>query len=149
LPFFARLLLETFLVFPFDLVDFARRAAPFFDFELLADFVFRDEAFALEFFFAGFFALPLFFEDFLLLLAGFTLATAFAATFLTAFLTFGAAEREAAARPANAPSTPPTTAPTGPATLPSTAPVAAPAVCFEIGGISMFSEDDAGVSVEF
>jgi len=48
----------------------------------------------------------------------------------------------AAALPASAPMTPPTTAPTGPATLPITAPVAAPAVCFGIGGISMFSEPE-------
>jgi hypothetical protein len=54
-----------------------------------------------------------------------------------------------AARPAIAPITPPTTAPTGPATLPMTAPVAAPAVCFEIGGIEMFSDDEAESSVDF
>jgi hypothetical protein len=78
-------------------------------------------------------------------------ATAFAlaATALTAFLAGGAAElAEAAARPTNAPITPPTTAPTGPATLPRTAPVAAPAVCFEIGGISIFSDDELDVSVD-
>jgi len=75
---------------------------------------------------------------------------AFAATFFTAFRTFGAAELfELAARPASAPSTPPTTAPTGPATLPMTAPVAAPAVCFEIGGISIFSEAEPDVPVDF
>jgi len=66
-------------------------------------------------------------------------------TFLLAFLTvFLAAGSKgfplAAARPARAPRTPPTTAPIGPATLPITAPAAAPAVCFEIGGISMFSD---------
>jgi len=83
-------------------------------------------------------------EDFLL--RGFATALAFAATFLTAFLAAGAAEREAAARPAIAPSTPPTTAPTGPAMLPRTAPAAAPAVCLEMGGISMFSDDDPDVS---
>lgn len=54
-----------------------------------------------------------------------------------------------AARPAIAPITPPTTAPTGPATLPITAPVAAPAVCLEIGGIEMFSDDEAESSVGF
>jgi hypothetical protein len=59
----------------------------------------------------------------------------------TAFLAVGnEVWPPATARPARAPSTPPTTVPTGPATLPSTAPVAAPAVCFEIGGISMFSD---------
>ena len=47
----------------------------------------------------------------------------------------------AAARPAIAPTTPPTTAPTGPATLPMTAPAAAPALCLEMGGIWMLSED--------
>jgi len=51
----------------------------------------------------------------------------------------------AAALPAKAPTTPPTTAPTGPATLPIAAPVTAPAVCFEIPGIWMFS-DDRGLS---
>jgi hypothetical protein len=54
-----------------------------------------------------------------------------------------------AARPAIAPITPPTTAPTGPAMLPSTAPVAAPAVCFEMGGIEMFSDDEAESLVGF
>jgi hypothetical protein len=49
----------------------------------------------------------------------------------------------AAALPAKAPTTPPTTAPTGPATLPIAAPVTAPAVCFEISGSWMFSEDCA------
>jgi len=94
---------------------------------------------------------PLFFdaaEDFFG--RAFATALAFTATFLTTFLTAffaaGAAEREAAARPAIAPSTPPTTAPTGPAMLPTTAPAAAPAVCLEMGGISMFSDDEAGVS---
>ena len=82
------------------------------------------------------FALPLF-----------DTAFALAATALTAFLAGGAAELgELAARPAIAPITPPTTAPTGPATLPRTAPAAAPAVCLEIGGISMFSDDEPDVS---
>jgi len=77
----------------------------------------------------------------------FATALALTATFLTAFLAAGAAElEEAAARPAIAPSRPPTTAPTGPATLPRTAPAAAPTVCFEIGGISMFSDDEPEVS---
>ena len=43
--------------------------------------------------------------------------------------------------PAIAPTTPPTTAPKGPATLPIAAPVTAPAVCFEIGGTWMSSDD--------
>jgi hypothetical protein len=71
------------------------------------------------------------------------LATDFASllAFLTVFLARGSMGFPlAAARPARPPRTPPTTAPTGPATLPITAPVTAPAVCFEIGGISMFSE---------
>jgi hypothetical protein len=46
-----------------------------------------------------------------------------------------------AAFPATAPITPPTTAPIGPAILPAAAPATAPTVCFEIGGISMFSDD--------
>jgi hypothetical protein len=111
---------------------------------------------------AAFAVFPLFFAALLLLfprvfdaaadflLRGFATALAFTATFLTAFLTAflaaGAAERDAAARPAMAPSTPPTTAPTGPATLPRTSPAAAPAVCFEMGGISMFSDDEPDVS---
>jgi hypothetical protein len=53
-----------------------------------------------------------------------------------------------AARPTAAPITPPTTAPTGPATLPRTAPAAAPAVCLEIGGISMFSDDELELSLD-
>jgi hypothetical protein len=77
----------------------------------------------------------------------FEAAFALAATALTAFLAGAAGEvPAAAARPAKAPITPPTTAPTGPATLPKTAPVAAPAVCFEMGGISMFSDDEPDVS---
>jgi hypothetical protein len=142
----------------FDLDDFALCALPF-DFELFVDLLFPEEAFA-------FGVLPLFFdprlappedwaalfEDFLPPLfkpPAFVTALAFAETFLIAFLTFGAVEeREAAARPANAPITPPTTAPTGPATLPSTAPVAAPAVCFEMGGISMFSDDAPALFVD-
>jgi hypothetical protein len=126
--------------FAFLPFDFARAGAFF---ELLALFL------------AARFAPPRFFEAddaflvraFDALLAG---RLALAATARTAFLTFGAAALlELAARPASAPSTPPTTAPTGPATLPSTAPVAAPAVCFEIGGISMFSEVEPALSVDF
>jgi hypothetical protein len=49
--------------------------------------------------------------------------------------------RFSAAFPATAPTTPPTTAPIGPARLPTAAPATAPAVCFGIGGISMFSDD--------
>jgi hypothetical protein len=75
-------------------------------------------------------------------------AFTFAETFLTAFRTLGADVFAPAALPANAPSTPPTTAPTGPATLPKTAPVAAPAACLEIGGISMFSDDEPEVRVD-
>jgi hypothetical protein len=153
------LLFEDFAAL-FDLDDFAPRDAPPFDFELFVDLLFLDEALAFEvlpLFFAVRLAppadFPLFFEDFLLRLFEppvFDTALAFAATVLTAFLAFGATEeREAATRPASAPITPPTTAPTGPATLPSTAPVAAPAVCFEIGGISMFSDDEPDVSVDF
>jgi hypothetical protein len=126
---------------------------------LLADLLLADEAFAfavLPLFFAV--RLPLFprFFDaakgFLLrrfALPLFDTAFALAATALTAFLADGTAElAEAAARPASAPITPPTTAPTGPATLPRTAPVAAPTVCFEIGGMSMFSDDEPDVSVD-
>jgi hypothetical protein len=140
----------------------------FFDFPplvdlLLADLLLADEALAfavLPLFFAVFFAvrLPLFprffdaTEGFLLrrfALPLFDTAFALAATPLTAFLAGGAVElAEAAARPASAPITPPTTAPIGPATLPRTAPVAAPTVCFEIGGISMFSDDEPDVSVD-
>jgi hypothetical protein len=67
---------------------------------------------------------------------------ALVATRLTAFFTLAAPAGEAALLPTAAPMTPPTTAPTGPMTLPITAPVAAPAASFEIGGISMFSEDE-------
>ncbi|HWM25937.1 MAG TPA: hypothetical protein VNP98_14040 [Chthoniobacterales bacterium] len=113
----------------------------------MADLLLADDAFALELFFAACLAagFALFFEDFLAL---FDDALALAATALTAFLAAGAADLLPAARPASAPITPPTTAPTGPATLPRTAPVAAPAVCFEIGGISIFSEDEADGSVD-
>jgi hypothetical protein len=90
---------------------------------------------------AGFFA-EVFTPDF------FAVAFTLAATALTAFLAGAAVDFLPAARPASAPMTPPTTAPTGPATLPKTAPVAAPAACFEIGGISMFSEDEPEVSVD-
>jgi len=128
----------------------------FFDFAVRAGLRLVDDAFAfavLPLFFAALLALfPRFFdavEDFLprgFAAALFATAFAFAAAFLTAFLAAGAAEREAAARPAIAPSTPPTTAPTGPAMLPRTAPAAAPAVCLEMGGISMFSDDEPDVS---
>jgi hypothetical protein len=145
---FLPLLFEDFAAF-FDLDDFVLRAL-LFDFELLADLLFLPEARAFEVL-ALFFVVPLFFEDFFPRLfepAAVVTALALAATFLTAFFTGAADERELATRPANAPSTPPTTAPTGPATLPSTAPVAIPAVCFEIGGISMLSDDELGVSVD-
>jgi hypothetical protein len=126
---------------------------------LLADLLLADEAFAfavLPLFFAVRLTLfPRFFDaakGFLLrrfALPLFDTAFALAATALTAFLADGTAElAEAAARPASAPITPPTTAPTGPATLPRTAPVAAPTVCFEIGGMSMFSDDEPDVSVD-
>jgi hypothetical protein len=51
-----------------------------------------------------------------------------------------------AALPAMAPTIPPMTAPAGPATLPSAPPARAPAVCFGIGGISMFSAPFVGAS---
>jgi hypothetical protein len=127
---------------PFDFAGFLPREDLTLDFPRLVDLPFAEEAFALVFF-AGRFAAGFarFFEGFLARLfdAAFL---ALAATVLTAFLTAGAAELEAEARPAIAPITPPTTAPTGPATLPMTAPAAAPAVCFEIGGISIFSDDE-------
>jgi hypothetical protein len=95
-----------------------------------------------------FFEPPSFFAaDFFDLPAGFLAVAAF---FDPPLLGLGAELLGAdAARPAIAPITPPTTAPTGPATLPITAPVAAPAVCFEIGGIEMFSDDEADSSVDF
>lgn len=72
--------------------------------------------------------------------------TVFRAVFWTVFFISGRIGRPvAAARPTKAPIAPPTTAPIGPATLPTSAPAAKPAVCFEMGGISMFS-DDCGVS---
>ncbi|MDP9004922.1 MAG: hypothetical protein M3N12_09060 [Verrucomicrobiota bacterium] len=148
--------MEDFFDFVFEdlallLEDFA---LPF-DFELFEDFA--EEERALDFAFVPlFFAagldlaadFPLFFAAFFvppLLVSTFT----FFATAFTAFFAVFPEEREPAARPANAPITPPTTAPTGPAMLPSTAPVAAPAVCFEIGGMSMFSDDEPDVSVDF
>jgi hypothetical protein len=80
------------------------------------------------------------------LFAGLAAAFAWRTAFRTVFC-LGSIDLPLAARlPRTAPITPPTTVPTGPATLPSTAPVAAPAACFEIGGISMFS--DAGVFSE-
>jgi hypothetical protein len=139
----------------FDLDALAPRAVLPFDFELLVDLLFFDEALLFELFFTGRRASPedfaFFFVDALPALferEGLATAFAVAATFLTAFFT-GAAEDRAAARPASAPITPPTTAPTGPAMLPSTAPVAAPAVCFEMGGILMFSDPVADGSVAF
>ena len=165
---FFPLVFDDFFALLFDLDDF-------FDFPRFTGLRLVDEALAfaaLPLFFAVrlplFFAvrLPLFFTDFLTLFPrffgaaeGFLLrlfavplfdgAFALAATALTAFFAGGGAElAEAAARPAIAPITPPTTAPTGPATLPRTAPVAIPAVCFEIGGISMFSDDEPDVSVD-
>jgi len=124
-----------------------------FDFELFEDFAEEERAldFVLLFFAAGLDLaadLPLFFAAFFVPPV-FVAAFAFFATALTAFFAFFPDEREPAARPAKAPITPPTTAPTGPAMLPSTAPVAAPAVCFEIGGMSMFSDDEPDVSVDF
>ncbi len=145
---------EDFFDFAFDelallLEDFSRP----FDFELFEDFAEEERAldFVLLFFAAGLDLaadLPLFFAAFFVPPV-FVTAFALAATALTAFFAFFPEEREPAARPAKAPITPPTTAPIGPATLPSTAPVAAPAVCFEIGGMSMFSEDDPEVSFDF
>jgi len=80
------------------------------------------------------------------LFAGLGAAFAWRGAFRTVFCA-GSIDLPPAARlPRTAPITPPTTVPTGPATLPSTAPVAAPAACFEIGGISMFS--DAGLFSE-
>jgi hypothetical protein len=118
--------------------DFLPRAAlrdlpRLFDFALDLDFAELDffELFAADFFD------PL--EDFLA-----------AAFFEPPLLGLGAELLGAdAARPAIAPITPPTTAPTGPATLPITAPVAAPAVCLEMGGIEMFSDDEAESLVGF
>jgi hypothetical protein len=157
LEVFLLLFFEDFAA-PLDLDDLALRDGPF-DFELLVDLLFLDEARAFDvfpLFFTVRFApppdFPLFFDALPRLFepAVFDTDFALAATALTAFLTFLApVEREAAARPARAPITPPTTAPTGPATLPRTAPVAAPAVCLEIGGISMFSDDEPDESVDF
>jgi hypothetical protein len=151
---FLPLLFFAGLALLFDLDDLEARAALPFAFELLVGLLFFDAALAFELFFAGRLAapdvFPLFFDDFFappFEPDDLATALALAATFLTAFFT-GAAEERPAARPASAPITPPTTAPTGPAMLPKTAPVAAPAVCLEIGGISMFSEDEAGVSVD-
>jgi hypothetical protein len=75
-------------------------------------------------------------------LTGRDFPTVFLTVFWTVFFISGRIGRPvAAARPANAPIAPPTTAPTGPATLPTSAPAASPAVCFEMGGISMFLDD--------
>ena len=133
---------DFFAPFDLDFGDFLRRDDLIFDFPRFVDLPLAEDAFALLFF-AGRFAAGFarFFEGFLARL--FDAALALAATVLTAFFAAVAGELpEAAARPAIAPITPPTTAPIGPATLPRTAPAAAPAVCFEIGGISMFSDDD-------
>ena len=136
----------------FPPLDFFPREALPFVFPLF-DFVRADGFERLALFPVGRFAPPRDFEnvdDFLRAGALLDACLALAATALTAFLTCGAAELLAlAARPASAPSTPPTTAPTGPARLPKTAPVAAPAACFEMGGISMLSDDEPDVSVEF
>ncbi len=138
---------EVFLDLLFDLTDF-----------LAVVFLFVEEAFALavlpRLFFAGrlllfrpFFAAADAFLAGRFPAAFFPVAFALFLTALTAFLTGAGAElEEAAARPAIAPRTPPTTAPTGPATLPITAPAAAPAVCFGMGGIWMFSDDEPDVS---
>jgi hypothetical protein len=67
----------------------------------------------------------------------FALLTIFLRVLVPACLT----SRPLAAFPAIAPATPPTIAPIGPAILPTAAPATAPAVCFGIGGMSMFSED--------
>jgi len=67
----------------------------------------------------------------------FVLVTIFLRVLAPACLT----SRPLAAFPASAPATPPTIAPIGPAILPTAAPATAPAVCFGIGGMSMFSED--------
>jgi hypothetical protein len=72
----------------------------------------------------------------------FTLALELLTTFWTVFLAANLIPRRfSAAFAARAPATPPTTAPMGPATLPTAAPARAPAVCFGIGGISMFSDE--------
>jgi len=71
----------------------------------------------------------------------FRLALRLFVTFATVFVAAAASPRPlSAAFPARAPATPPTTAPIGPAMLPTAAPATAPAVCFGIGGISMFSD---------
>jgi len=66
---------------------------------------------------------------------------AFVTIFLRVLAPACLTSRPLAAFPARAPATPPTIAPIGPAILPTAAPATAPAVCFGIGGISMFSED--------
>jgi len=158
--FFLPLLRLAFLPLLLLFEDFAGRLFDLDGFLAFRAVVFLvEEAFAFAalppLFFAG--RLPLvraFFEAAEgLLAAGFAVAffaAAFAlvATAFTTFLAGAAVDLLAAARPASAPITPPTTAPTGPATLPKTAPVAAPAVCFEMGGISMFSDDEPDVSVD-
>ena len=137
--FFAGFFVDFVLLFAFDL---ARRDAPAFDFPRFADLPFvepRRDDLAFE-------LLPPFFVA---RLAPLFFGAAFAPAFLTAFRTLGVTELLApAARPAIAPMAPPTTAPTGPATLPRTAPAAMPAVCFEMGGIWMFSDDEPDVSVD-
>jgi hypothetical protein len=138
---------EDFLGLLLELEGLAFRAVVFF----------VEDAFAfaalLPLFFAGRLALfgvflddAGFLEDFFTP-AFFAVAFALAATALTAFFTGAGADLgEAAARPAIAPRTPPTTVPTGPATLPRTAPAAAPAACLEMGGISMFADDEPDAS---
>jgi hypothetical protein len=126
-----------------DLVDPERRAFADVLRDLDEDLFLADEVFV---FLRGrdfaFFTLAFF--------AGFAAALTFRAALFTVFLAADVALLSCeAARPARAPRTPPTTAPTGPAILPMTAPVAAPAVCLEMGGISMFSEEPGEGSPPF
>jgi hypothetical protein len=138
--FLPRLLLR--LDFP---LDFVPRAVPLWPFALPRADAADDFDFFPPFFGARFGAAFLL-RPFAAARAGFF---AFAATAFTAFLAVDAPEvLAAAARPTMPPITPPTTAPTGPATLPRTAPVAAPAVCFEIGGIWMLSDDELELSLD-
>jgi hypothetical protein len=148
-----------FLPLRFEGFDLLFALGDFFPFRPLVALLLADEAFAFAvlplFFAVRFPPFPRFFdaaEGFFLLrrfaAPPFDTAFALAATGLAFRSTGRAAElaEVAARRPAMAPITPPTTAPTGPATLPRTAPAAAPAVCLEIGGISMFSDDEPDVS---
>jgi hypothetical protein len=134
--FFPRLLLRA----DFPPLDFFPRA-------LLPPLLFPRAFEADDFdFFAVFFGAAFLLRPFAAAFAGFF---AFATTFFTAFFADAAPELlELAARPTRPPITPPTTVPTGPATLPRTAPVAIPAVCLEIGGIWMFSDDELELSVD-